>query len=309
MSKADKGVYAASITPVDGSGEPDGKRLLEHCHWLMAQGLTGVAPLGTTGEGNSLPLTFRLSVPALFRDAGFSSNKVIFGTGSCSVGDAIAATRAVVDAGFTNALVLPPFYYKNASEDGVFNYFDQLINGVGSDTLRVYLYHFPKLSMTPITVSLIKRLKAEFGPVIAGLKDSSGDFNGTLEFVAAADNFDVFPGSEAVLIEGLAKGCVGSISATSNASASLTAATYAAYGNDTATTLQKTLSDVRLAIADYPLSAALKQIEAWRRDDDSWRTLLPPNTVLSDAQSTQLRASLDALEPAAGVLHKHRAVS
>lgn len=309
MSKADKGVYAASITPVDGSGEPDGKRLLEHCHWLMAQGLTGVAPLGTTGEGNSLPLTFRLNVPALFRDAGFSSNKVIFGTGSCSTGDAIAATRAVIEAGFTNALVLPPFYYKNASEDGVFNYYDRLINGVGSDKLRIYLYHFPKLSMTPITVSLIKRLKAEFGPVIAGIKDSSGDFNGTLEFVAAADNFDVFPGSEAVLIEGLAKGCVGSISATSNASASLTAATYAANGKDTATALQQTLSAVRLAIADYPLSAALKQIEAWRRDDDSWRAILPPNTVLSDTQSKQLRASLDALEPAAGVLLKHRAVS
>jgi len=191
----------------------------------------------------------------------------------------------------------------------VFNYFDQLINGVDSDALRVYLYHFPKLSMTPITVSLIKRLKAEFGPVIAGLKDSSGDFNGTLEFVEAAENFDVFPGTEAVLIEGLSKGCVGSISATSNASASLTAATYAANGKDTAAVLQQTLSDVRLAIADYPLSAALKQIEAWRRDDDSWRTLLPPNTVLSDVQAKQLRASLDALEPAAGVLPKQRAVS
>ena len=309
MSKADKGVYAASITPVDGSGEPDGKRLVKHCQWLMEQGLTGVAPLGTTGEGNSLPLAFRLSVPALFRDAGFASNKVIFGTGSCSAGDAIAATRAVVEAGFTNALVLPPFYYKNVSEDGVFNYFEQLIKGVGTDTLRIYLYHFPKLSMTPFTVSLIQRLKSEFGPIIAGLKDSSGDFNGTLEFVAAADNFDVFAGSESVLIEGLAKGCAGSISATSNASASLTAATYAANGKETAAALQQTLTEVRLAIAEYPLSAALKQIESWRRNDGSWNTLLPPNTKLSDSQARQLRDSLEALEPAAGVFPEQRAVS
>jgi len=136
MSKADKGVYAASITPVDAAGEPDGERLIQHCRWLMKQGLTGVAPLGTTGEGNSLPLAFRQRVPGLFRDASFPSNKVIFGTGSCSTGDAIAATRAVVDAGFTNALVLPPFYYKHVSEEGVFNYFDGLIQGVGSDALR-----------------------------------------------------------------------------------------------------------------------------------------------------------------------------
>lgn len=309
MSKADKGVYAASITPVNASFEPDGNRLIEQCQWLLEQGLTGVAPLGTTGEGNSLPLSFRLKVPALFRDAGFESNKVIFGTGSCATGDAIAATRAVVDAGFTNALVLPPFYYKNVSEDGVFNYYDQLINGVGSDALRIYLYHFPKLSMTPITVPLIQRLKKAFGPVIAGLKDSSGDWQGTLEFVAAADDFDVFPGTEAKLVEGAVNGCVGSISATSNASAALTAATYAALGTAEADELQQTLANVRLAIAEFPLSAALKQVEAWRRRDDSWRAVLPPNTVLSDSQASQLREALEAFEPTAGVLNMQRAAS
>jgi len=309
MSKADKGVYAASITPVNASGEPDGARLIQHCQWLMDQGVTGVAPLGTTGEGNSLPFSFRLAVPGLFRDAGFESNKVIFGTGSCAAGDAIVATRAVVEAGFSNALVLPPFYYKNVSETGIFNYYDQLINGVGSDALRIYLYHFPKLSMTPITVSLIQRLKKAFGPVIAGLKDSSGDYKGTLEFVKAASDFDVFPGTESVLIQGADDGCVGSISATSNASASLTAATYAALGTAEAIPLQETLASVRLAIADFPLSAALKQIEAWRREDDSWRTVLPPNTVLTDDQAKRLHESLSALEPAAGVLNVQRAVS
>ncbi len=309
MNKADHGVYAASITPIDASGQPDAQRLIAQCKWLMEQGLTGVAPLGTTGEGNSLPLSFRLSVPALFRDAGFAANKVIFGTGSCSVGDAIAATRAVTDAGYTNALVLPPFYYKNVSEDGVFNYFDQLIDGVGTDALRVYLYHFPQLSMTPFTVPLIQRLKAEFGPIIAGLKDSSGDFKGTLEFAAAADDFDVFPGSEAVLLEGLSKGCTGSISATSNASAALTAATYKANGTSEAAALQETLTAVRLEVAKFPLSAALKQIEAWRRGDDSWRAVLPPNTVLTETQQKQLRDSLQALEPQACVLGEQRAAS
>lgn len=304
MSKAARGVYAASITPLDGAGQPSGQRLIEHSRWLLDQGLTGVAPLGTTGEGNSLPLSFRLTVPGLFRDAGFKSDNVIFGTGSCAVGDAIAATRAVIDAGFTNALVLPPFYYKNVSEDGVFAYFDQLIDGVGTDSLRIYLYHFPMLSMTPFTVPLIQRLKAQFGPVIAGLKDSSGDFKGTLDFVAAADEFDVFCGNEAFLIDGLANGCAGSISATSNASAALTAATYQANGTDQAADLQETLTAVRLAIAEYPLSAALKQIESWRREDNHWSQVLPPGVLLSQIQQQQLKASLEALEPAASVFNQ-----
>ena len=308
MSKAAHGVYAASITPLDpSSGQPSGERLVAHSQWLMAQGLTGVAPLGTTGEGNSLPLAFRLTVPGLFRDAGFSANNVIFGTGSCAVGDAIAGTRAVIDAGFTNALVLPPFYYKNVSEDGVFSYFDQLINGVGSDSLRVYLYHFPQLSMTPITVPLIQRLKKHFGPVIAGLKDSSGDFAGTLGFVAAADDFDVFSGSEAFLLEGMSKGCSGSISATSNASAALTAATLKANGTADAGNLQEALSAVRLAISKFPLSAALKQIEAWRRDDDSWQAVLPPGTVLTDSQKKDLQESLKGLEHGPAVLGRTQA--
>ncbi|OED38565.1 hypothetical protein AB833_19305 [Chromatiales bacterium (ex Bugula neritina AB1)] len=305
VSKAAHGVYAASITPLDpASGQPSGKRLIEHSQWLMEQGMTGVAPLGTTGEGNSLPLSFRLSVPGHFRDAGFSADKVIFGTGSCSVGDATIATRAVLDAGFTNALVLPPFYYKNVPEDGVFSYFDQLIDGVGADSLRVYLYHFPQLSMTPITVSLIQRLKNQFGPVIAGLKDSSGDFKGTLDFVAAADDFDVFSGSEAFLLEGLSKGCVGSISATSNASAALTAATLNAKGTTKADKLQETLTAVREAISKYPLSAALKQIEAWRHQDDSWCPVLPPGTQLNQSQQNELRSALEALEPDASVISR-----
>jgi len=245
----------------------------------------------------------------LFRDAGFSPDKVIFGTGSCSVGDAVAATQSVVDAGFTNALVLPPFYYKNISDDGVFNYFDQLINRVNSDTLRIYLYHFPQLSMTPFSVPLIQRLKTAFGPVIAGLKDSSGDFKGTLEFAKAAEDFDVFPGSEAVVLEGSENGCTGSISATSNATAKLTANTWNARGTAGAAELQELLASARLAIAKYPLSPALKQIKAWQTEDDSWCRALPPNIELNDTQQNDLRDALVALGPQALVLNEQREAS
>lgn len=305
MSQANKGVYAASITPVDSAGSPDNKKLLSHCRWLLDEGLDGVAPLGSTGEGNSLPLAYRLSLPAVFRDAGFQPGEVIFGTGSCAVGDAIAATKAALSAGFNNALVLPPFYYKNMSEQGLYDYFSRVIEGAADDSLRLYLYHFPALSMSPITVPLIQRLRDHYGPVIAGLKDSSGDFKGTLEFVSAVDNFDVFSSNEAMLVEGMAKGCAGVISATTNASPSLAAATLKADGAQ-ADKHQKMLTAIRQSIASFPLSAAMKQIAAWQHDDQSWCEVLPPNINLSADQASELRKLLDGLGPDANVFGLQR---
>ncbi|MDA4845272.1 dihydrodipicolinate synthase family protein [Hoeflea poritis] len=308
MTKANKGIYAASLTPVGPDGEPDGHKLARYCRWNLEQGLDGVAPLGTTGEGNSLPLSFRTALPAIFAEAGFKPSEVIFGTGACATGDAIAATKAATDAGFFNVLVLPPFYFKNVSDEGLFAYYARLIEGVGDDRLRVYLYHFPQMSMTPISIDLIQRLKRAFGPLIAGLKDSSGDFGGTLEFVDAADDFDVFPSNESVLLEGLGKGCAGVISATTNASAALARATLSSAGEEAAA-LQETLTAVRVAISRHPLSAALKQIEAWRTGDDSWLPVFAPQVGLTQEQKQQLRQDLEALEPASGVLSRGRAAA
>ncbi len=305
MSKANKGVYAASLTPMGADGGPDLRKLAAFCRWNIEQGLDGVAPLGTTGEGNSLALAARMALPDIFAETGFNSEEVIFGTGSCATGDAIAATRACVDAGFFNVLVLPPFYFKNPSEDGLYAYYAGLIDGIADDRLRVYLYHFPQMSMTPIPLTLIERLKSTYGPVIAGLKDSSGDFAGTLQFVAAADDFDVFPSNEGVLLEGLEKGCAGVISATTNASAALARRTLEAPAGK-ADALQETLTAVRLAISKYPLSAALKQIEAWRTGDAGWLPVFPPQVGLTEEQADALRHDLEALEPRAGILSRSR---
>ena len=305
MTKARKGVYAASLTPVASDGEPDAEKLVKYCRWNIDQGLDGVAPLGTTGEGNSLPLKFRMALPEAFAHAGFASNQVIFGTGSCAAGDAVEATRATICVGYNNVLVLPPFYFKNVTDEGIYAYYARLIESVGDGNLRVYLYHFPQMSMTPISIALIQRLKKQFGPIIAGLKDSSGDFAGALEFAAASDDFDVFPSNEGVLLEAIAKGCGGIISATTNASASLARRTLSASGEE-ANKLQETLTAVRVAISKQPLSAALKQIEAWRTGDNSWLPVFPPQVALSNEQTQQLRSDLEELEPMSGVLGQRR---
>lgn len=297
--KARRGAYAAAITPVNAKGGADIDKLVAYCQRLIAEGLTGVAPAGTTGEGNSIPTADRLAMPARFRDAGFASDQVIFGTGACSAADAAILTRASLASGFPSVLVLPPFYMKNVPDDGLYAYYAEIIERIGDPSLRIYLYHFPQTSMVPISLPLIERLKKSFGAVIAGLKDSSGNYEGTLAFQRSAEDFDVFPSNEAVLLDGLAKGCAGVISATTNASAALCGQALA--GGADAAKAQEALADIRKAIAAHPLSPAIKQIEAWKSGDDSWNRLFPPLVPLAKEPAQKLRADLQAIEERFGV--------
>lgn len=297
MTKAVRGIYAAAVSPFRQDGTLDADKLVAYCQHLVTEGgCDGVAPTGTTGEGNSIAFRDRMALPESFARAGFDPARVIFGTGSCAVGDAADLTRAALDAGFANVLVLPPFYYKTPSDDGIYAAFARLIDAVGDDRLRVYLYHFPQMSMVPIPVDVVTRLKSDFGPVIAGLKDSSGDIRQSLAFAAATGgvdgDFDVYPSSEALLFEGLAGGCAGIISGSTNAFATLVQAGWKEGAESAA------FDKVRAARAvagKYPLMAAMKQIEAWRTGDDSWTRLAPPLVPLTAEQQAGLKADLAAL--------------
>ncbi|MDJ1009713.1 MAG: dihydrodipicolinate synthase family protein [Paracoccaceae bacterium] len=299
MSKAKRGIYAAAISPFRADGSLDAAKLIGYCRYLLTEGgCDGVAPTGTTGEGNSISFRERLELPAAFAEAGFSAETVIIGTGSCATQDAVDLTRAAVAAGLPNVLVLPPFYYKAPSDEGLYAYFSRLIEEVGDDRLRVYLYHFPQMSMTPIPVDVVRRLKAAYGPMVAGLKDSSGDLAQSLAFVEAtggvAEDFDVYPSSEAMLFDGLAGGCAGVISGSTNAFGAYARQAMAEGSPDSpAFALVKA---ARAVASKYPLMAAMKQLEAWRSGDESWTRMAPPLVGLSEDQKTALRADIDGLE-------------
>ena len=299
MSKAIRGIYAAAVSPFQVDGSLDTAKLIAYCEHLVTDGkCDGVAPTGTTGEGNSISFRQKLKLAGAFAEAGFDPARAIFGTGSCATQDAIDLSKAALDAGFPNVLVLPPFYYKNPSDDGLYAYFSQLIEAVGDDRLRVYLYHFPQMSMTPIPVDVVVRLKRAFGPVVAGLKDSSGDMSQALAFAEATGgveaDFDVYPSSEAFLFEGLAGGCAGVISGSTNAFARFAQAALTSEGG--AESEAFAMAEAARAVASkYPLMAAMKQMEAWRSGDESWTRMAPPLVPLSDAQKANLKADVAAL--------------
>jgi 4-hydroxy-tetrahydrodipicolinate synthase len=300
MTKAIRGIYAAAISPFNADGSLNTDLLIGYCKHLMTDGgCDGVAPTGTTGEGTSVPMRDRLALPEAFANAGIAKDAVIFGTGAPSAEDCVALTRSAVDAGYMNALVLPPYYYKNPSDDGLFAYYANLIEKIGSDDLRIYLYHFPQMSAVPLSVNLVLRLRKAFGGIIAGLKDSSGDFEQSRAFIEATDgvtdDFDVYPSSEAFLWDGLSIGSAGIISGSTNVFANGVQAAKAAPEGAERDAAMDVVKTARAVAGKYPLMAAMKQIEAWRSGNDLWTRMTPPLVPLTAEQRSSLRADLEAI--------------
>jgi 4-hydroxy-tetrahydrodipicolinate synthase len=300
MTKAKRGIYAAAVTPFNEDGSVNKDLLIGYCKHLMSDGgCDGVAPTGTTGEGTSVAMRDRLALPEAFASAGIATDSVIFGTGAPAAEDCVALTKSAVAAGYMNALVLPPYYYKNPSDDGLFAYYANLVEKIGSDDLRIYLYHFPQMSAVPLSTDLVLRLRKEFGGIIAGLKDSSGDFEQSRAFIEAtggvSEEFDIYPSSEAFLWDGLSIGSAGIISGSTNVFANGVQAAKAAPDGAERDAAMDVVKTARAVASKYPLMAAMKQIEAWRSGNDQWTRMTAPLVPLTAEQKSGLRADLEAI--------------
>jgi 4-hydroxy-tetrahydrodipicolinate synthase len=289
------GVIAPVLTPFGEDGSPDGERYLAHCQWLMAEGCTGLAPFGTTSEGNSLGLDERMELLEALVDGGIDPQVLMPGTGSCSLADAVVLTRHAVDLGCGGALMLPPFYYKAASEEGLLRFFGDVIEGVGDDRLKIYLYHIPPVAQIGFSLPLIGRLIEAFPDTVVGLKDSSGDWANTAAILAAHPGFAVFPGSEVFLLEGMRQGAAGCISATCNISAAAIRRVYDHWKGGEADALQEEITALRKAIQAFPMIPALKALIAHYRGDSGWARVRPPFEPLPAAKAEQaIRLLADA---------------
>ncbi len=290
------GVLPAVLTPLKPDLTPDDALLAQHGKWLLANGATGLAILGTTGEANSFSLKERIRIIESAVEAGIPAAALMPGTGSCALTDAVELTRVAVNAGAGGVLMLPPFYYKNPSDAGLHAFFSEVIQRVGDTRLQIYLYHFPQMSATPISFNLIEMLLKDYPDTIAGMKDSSGVLDNMTGAAKAFPGFHVLSGADDLMLPLLEAGGAGAITACANVCSAALGGLYAAYraGGDTAA-LHAQVTAVRQALAKFPLSAGLKQLIARHTGDDRWLRVRPPLALLSEADVHGLYAAFDAI--------------
>lgn len=289
------GVNAAVLTPMNADLSVDLDRMAAHCRWLLANGCNGLGVLGTTGEANSIGIAERMAVLEGLVSRGIAPAKMMPGTGTTSITDTVLLTKQAERFGCRGALLLPPFYYKNPSDDGLLAYFDEVIQRVGG-SIRIYLYNFPQQSAIPFSVDFIGRLLKAHPGKVKGIKDSSGSFENGLAYVEnfARDGFEVYAGDDTLLVPLLKKGSAGCITAASNVNCSVGARAYAGLNTAAGEAAHEILSATRKAVISVPLIPALKALIARNTTDPRWHNIRPPHLRLNEAQQRALFAAFDA---------------
>lgn len=291
-----EGVLAPVITPFGAAYAPDAGRFVRHCRWLLEHGCAGLAVFGTNSEANSMSVSEKRRLLEALVAGGVPAASLMPGTGHCALSDSIEMTRAAVELGCAGVLMLPPFYYKGVSDEGLYRSFAEVIERVGDERLQVYLYHIPPVSQVPITLGLIERLLKSYPGIVAGVKDSSGDWSNTKAMLDefARSGFDVFAGSEVFLLDTLRNGGKGCITATGNVNPGAIDNVYRHWRSGEADALQAGITATRKIVQSQPMIPALKAIVAHYGNDPHWRSCRPPLVELTPAQEQALMGELAA---------------
>lgn len=303
-----RGILAPVVTPFNNDLSPDPERLITHCRWLLTQNC-GLAVFGTNSEANSLSLNERIELLDALLAAGLDPARMMPGTGCCALTDTVRLTSKAVEAGCAGVLMLPPFYYKGLSDDGLYDYFSEVIERVGDARLRIYLYHIPPVAIVGITPGLVERLLKKYPTAIAGMKDSSGQWENTKMMLDnfASSGFDVFTGNETFLLANMKNAGVGCISATANVNPAAIDKLYRQWNGPAADSLQQQLDAVRNTLSLFMMIASLKAVVAHFTGDPGWATVRPPLTKLSTEQTEividelkQLAFNMPGIHPVTG---------
>jgi 4-hydroxy-tetrahydrodipicolinate synthase len=283
------GVIAAIATAINETGAPDERRSVSLARHLLDNGCDGLNVLGTTGEATSFSLAERQSLMRAYQAAGLPMQRLMVGTGAAALADAIALTRHAAELNFAGALVLPPFYYKSAPDEGLLAFIGALVAATKDRPIPIYLYHFPANSGLPWALPLIQRLREKFGSRIAGLKDSSGDMAYARAAAAIAADFAVFPSTEAALFEARSGAFAGCVSATANLNADFCAR---AWHEGDAAALESAVT-IRKLFDGKPLVSGVKALLAHIHGDPGWAAVKPPLMAFSAADRAAAIAGYD----------------
>jgi 4-hydroxy-tetrahydrodipicolinate synthase len=282
------GIWAAALTPLDARLQPDTAAAAAYYRDVLARGCDGINLLGTTGEAMSLGLEQRLRLMEGVAAAGLPLERFMVGTGAASLQDAVQLTRVAFELGYAAALVLPPFFFRDATDDGIVRYYGELLARSHAPGKRVLLYNFPRMSGIAFHADLIDRLASEFPEAIAGVKDSSNEPALQREVVRRHPEFSVFAASENALCEARAYGAAGCISGSVALWPRVAAEAF--HGGDAAAAARA--AALRAALAGPPLIPAMRYLTARERNQERWELCLPPLVPLSEEERRALDGRL-----------------
>lgn len=297
MRFAISGVWSAVATPLDEGLNPDRAKLDRQCRWLLDNGCDGIALLGTTGEANSFSVGERKAILEGVIAGGVGPEELAPGVGVAAISETVELTKHALSLGVTRVVMLPPFYYKNVSDDGVFAAYARIIEGVADSRLKVVLYNIPQQSGVPLSHDLVARLIAAFPDTVIGIKDSTGKLENTVGYCKLGGDFAVLVGSDPLLNPVLQAGGAGCITAVSNLCAPDLRVIYEGWDKplraaDVARA-QARLEGWRAASMAYGTQLpAIKAMLALRDRDAGWNRLKPPLMPLGPAQLAELSTKL-----------------
>jgi 4-hydroxy-tetrahydrodipicolinate synthase len=294
MASSLSGVFVPAVTPFNRDLAPNEALFIAFCRWLLDRGADGLAVFGTTSEAASLALSERRHLLERLVVSGIPPEKLLPGTGLSALPETVALTRHAVALGCAGVLMLPPFYYKNVADDGLVAAYSEAIERVGDSRLRVYLYHIPQMSGVLIGLGVIERLLRKYPDTVVGIKDSSGNWEGTKAILSAFPQIATFPATESRLVEGMALGAAGCISASANMNIAMIRALIDAIRakDSRATAMQSQIAAIRQAMEKVAPIAAVKGLFEQATGAAGWAVLRPPLTPLAASALAALREEL-----------------
>lgn len=287
-----RGIMTPVVTPLNQDGSIALDAYLAHSHWVLEQGSHFVTPFGTNGEALSYGKSQRMAAIEALVAGGIEPGRLMPGTGLTSIEDTADLTRHASELGCAASMILPPFFFKQASDEGLYAYFARLIESIGSSSPKICLYHIPQVAGIGFSAALATRLSKAFPEIIVAIKDSSGDWSNTAAFIKHMPDVDVFPGSETFLLQGQREGAAGCISGTCNVNPAAIRAVFDSAAKPDVEALNDEMLRVRGLVEGAGLMPACKWLIADATQDPAFGRVQPPLMAIDDARGIALKAAL-----------------
>ncbi len=289
------GIWPALLTPLTASLDIDHDAFARHAHSLLAAGCAGVTPFGTTGEGPSFSVAERRAAIDALIERGVPASRILVATSCAALPETVELTRHATQVGAAGALVLPPFFFKGVSDQGIIDGYRWVIDRVADPRLKLMLYQIPQVTGVALSHHVIRTLLDQYPGTIIGLKDSACQREVSLAYAGAfMPPMQVWVGNEPDVPTMAGLGTLGAVSGVANVMPRLTRRLVEEHASPDIDRHVQRMRDFIAILGGYGMTAAFKGMMAILTGEPGWRRVRPPLVALDEAEFNRLAAQFQA---------------